>query len=163
MEVILDLGLLVSLLVIAFIDNIIFVFFTPHRPIILSNWYSLLTQKITVIRTKKKTHKLNPPPTQMHLYQLPPFPVAHAKITQQTQAPHKVLCTVLYKAATSTDIRCPLTSSYKPYNIVIASPADIVHNRRFTYWKYKEDMWLSTTLKIYTDSPTVNIHNNKHT
>jgi hypothetical protein len=37
MEVILDLGLLVSLLVIAFIDNIIFVFFTPHRPIILSN------------------------------------------------------------------------------------------------------------------------------
>lgn len=38
----------------------------------------------------------------------PPFPVAQANITQQTAAPQAVLCTALYKEATSVENGFPL-------------------------------------------------------
>lgn len=74
------------------------------------------------------------PTVSINMYRnSPPFPVAQAKTTQPTQAPHTVLWVVLYRSFTLWERwTYPLTSSYKPYTIKQARVAATIHINMFS-------------------------------
>ena len=91
---------------------------------------------------------------------LPPYPVAHAKITQERAMAQPVLCRELKAAASYTDMWCIPSDVYGPYTIRLVILIDITQPATTHRCKTQTDFLITTTDRaraVPLSSPLFNV------